>query len=209
MATSFTDLERFMTSNSLMIVLWELYSTVRGGSIGIAKMAFDNAGNLLGFENRRDSVQSYALYSIDTATGAETFLSSYEDGGVDCCFGFTYSSLDDEFIFSPRIGGGQSQLETIDPTTSARTTVGPTGLGLMNGLAGSVAGAVYGSLRTTNTGLYSVDGNTGAATLVGSTGIGINSMSFGDEVAVPEPGMIGILGLGLVGLGYARRRRKV
>ena len=138
-----------MTANSLMIVLWELYSTVRGGSIGIAKMAFDNAGNLFGFENRRDSVQSYALYSIDTATGAETFLSSYENGGVDCCFGFTYSSLDDEFIFSPRIGGGWSRLETIDPTTSARTKVGPTGLGLMNGLAGSVAGAVYGSLRTT------------------------------------------------------------
>ena len=65
-----------------MIILWELYSTVRGGSIGIAKMAFDNAGNLFGFENRRDSVQSYALYSIDTATGAETFLSSYEDGAV-------------------------------------------------------------------------------------------------------------------------------
>lgn len=198
-----------MTSNSLMIVLWKLYSTVRGGSIGIAKMSFDNAGNHFGFENRRDSVQSYVLYPIDTATGAETFLSSYEDWGVDCCFGFTYSSLDDEFIFYPRIGGRQSQLETIDPTTSARTTVGPAGLGLMNGLAGSVAGAVYGSLRTTNTGLYSVDSNTGAATLVFSKGIRINSMSFGGEVVVPEPGMIGILGLGLVGLGYARRRRKV
>lgn len=134
-------------------------------------MAFDNAGNLFGFENRRDSVQSYALYSIDTATGAETFLSSYEDGGVDCCFSFKYSSLDDEFIISPRIGGGQSQLETIDPTTSARTTVGPTGLGLMNGLAGSVAGAVYGKPENNEYRAVQRRCNTGAATLVGSTGI--------------------------------------
>ena len=29
----------------------------------------------------------------------------------------------------------------------------------------------------------------------------------GDEVALPEPGMIAIFGLGLVGLGLARRRR--
>ena len=37
----------------------------------------------------------------------------------------------------------------------------------------------------------------------------IDNLSVTDNSAVPEPGMVGLLGAGLVGLGFARRRKRV
>ena len=77
------------------------------------------------------------------------------------------------------------------------------------------ATSAFASLNTGGaaTGFYSIDLSTGAATLVGDIGgrspflIDDIAIAIADTVSVPVPGTMLLLGLGLVGLGWSRRRK--
>lgn len=95
---------------------------------------------------------------------------------------------------------------SVDPNFSELFTVGSLG-GSFAAFGGAVVdedGFLYASLSTDGltSGLYSIDTSTGAATLVGSLGEGVYSLA-----AVPEPGTIALIGIGLAGALIFRRRR--
>ncbi len=56
--------------------------------------------------------------------------------------------------------------------------------------------------------LFTINTSTGAATSIGFNGIGFDGLAFSNNI-VPEPGTLALFGLGLLGLGVMRRRRKM
>ncbi|MFD2136212.1 PEP-CTERM sorting domain-containing protein [Novosphingobium resinovorum] len=81
----------------------------------------------------------------------------------------------------------------------------------MCGGSTSTSSSTSGGTTTTSGGTTSTSG--GTTTSGGSTSGGTTSTSGGSSggssggTAVPEPGMLGMLGAGLIGLAYARRRK--
>ncbi len=92
-------------------------------------------------------------------------------------------------------GGSMSDLVTLDPNTGLATTVGPTGMGPIGGLAYDPnAGVMYGTQSGGQSAgnFVTVDLNTGAATIVGPTG-------FADVAALDFDPSSGILYGGIGG----------
>jgi hypothetical protein len=182
-----------------------------GGTQAFSEMAFDGAGNLYGY-GRRNEPNAYNFYSIDHNTGASTLLNaSALNPGNHALFGISYSIADDAMYLYQKWfdGSGGEGLSTIDLTDGTATSIvtGGPHAGNRPRIAEDDSGNLYAMDPSTITNLYTVDKTTGDTTAVGSTGVGINSMSFANSVAVPEPGAMALFGLGLVGLGFARRRR--
>ena len=177
-------------------------------------MTFDGAGNLYGYGTRSDASGAYDFFSIDVNTGVGTLLNgSALSWNSYAIFGVAYSPSDDEtFLYQSDWGAGDG-LWTIDLIDGTPTfIVDGTNNSLRPDLAADDSGNFYATDRVfgaTGTSLYTLDRTTGLTTLVGLNGAGLNSISFANSgsIPVPEPGILVVFGLGLIGLGYARRKR--
>lgn len=145
------------------------------------------------------------LYTIDPATGAATLVGRndvYADGLAIDAGGRAYA------IDAIRTGA----LYAIDLGTGAASLIGSLGLAGVTAQFGlTFAEGILYALGSSG-GLYSVDPATGAATFVADTTCG-GVPCFGWEglaarttVAVAEPGVLALLGLGFGGIAAARRR---
>jgi hypothetical protein len=149
------------------------------------------------------------LYSINTATGAGTFISATainEDNG------YNFSSGSSTLYLTQG-----SELYSVNTTTGAFTDIGPTGVTGTednSGFDGLVYqnGVLYGDFSNFDSSadtLYSINTSTGAATFI-ATVTGATGYSEG-LAPTPEPGSLGPSALSLllllVGSGAYRRAK--
>jgi hypothetical protein len=96
-----------------------------------------------------------------------------------------------------------SDLIVIDPATGALiNNIGPIRGGSASGPVLSIADI---AIQPGTGQLFGVDPSSGAETLIGSTGLNfVGALAF---QPVPEPGSIGLLALGIIGLAYIGKRK--
>jgi hypothetical protein len=192
-------------------------ATLIGGTQNFSEMTFDGAGNLFGYESRSDTGGGgYDFFSIDVNTGVGTLVNGLAlSTNNHALFGVAYSSADDETYFFQQwfsTSGGEG-LWTVDLTDGTVTSVvSVSGQFYRPDIAADDSGNLYAIDRqfgATGTSLYSLDKTTGLTSTIGLNGAGLNSITFANSATatVPEPGTLAIIGLGLAGLGYARRKR--
>jgi hypothetical protein len=101
------------------------------------------------------------------------------------------------------LGGTSDQLVSLDLTDGMGTSIGDIGFEGVLGL-NFEEGTLYGFTDFAET--ITIDTTTGAGTLVEDFN-GIFAYGAGG-VQVPEPATLGVLGVGLLGLGFATYRRR-
>jgi len=171
-------------------------ATVIGSGLGTSMISLEvsSSGQMYGV-----GYNDQILYSIDSATGAATAIGSTGIGAM----------MDLAFDASGTLWGTVSnRLSTIDLLTGASTFVAT-----ITGGASNVMSLMFDSSDTmlvseylNGARLFSVDSSTGISSLIGATGL--NIVHGGDiYIAVPEPGTLALFGIGLFGMGLARRKK--
>lgn len=152
------------------------------------------------------------LVTVNTGTGALTTVGTMTGinrpvGGMDFFNGAMYA------ITSTNQGG--SSLFTIDLGTGVATlvaalTISGVQTDAVSALTSASDGKMYafrsvGGLEN-DFNLYSVNLSTGAMTAEFDLGIAMNALT-AITVPIPAPGVLTLFGLGIIGLGYRRRKR--
>lgn len=162
-----------------------LVDNTTGGGLtsNISSFAFDVDPDLVGATSTGD----YSFAFVADGQGSDPAYPN-QVGALDVCFKAADSG-------SCSNGGGVSE--------------GTTGSGTLSLLFGSDVSAITLSDFFVRYQGITGAGDVGSATGQSTTSTGSSTSSTSSGTQVPAPGMIGLLGLALVGLGFARRRRSV
>ena len=143
---------------------------------------------------------------LGTATAVDfepqTALVTTVNGGLDSTIDATNSATFNDFQFNPfvannplwTVGGFSFNLSTVTINTQTPSTLGLNGTGVIVGNGFDPTPYIWS---------FSAD----EATVGGNTRVAFSAASVTDIAAIPEPGSLLLLGSGLIGLAWLRRKR--
>ena len=210
MGSVMTDIAFDSSGNLFGITFGSLFSintdTAASTLIGSHTISGGNKNSLVFGSDGTLYAANAGLYSLNTGTGVSTSIGS---GGDSYASSGDLAFIGDQLFLSSTGGAGGDKLVELDENTGMGTDIGDVGISFLYGLATDNNIDLYGVAGTS---VYDIDTGNGTATFLtsyGGQGLGaaFGSAFFGESGAVPEPSIIALFGLGLLGIGFARRRK--
>lgn len=175
-------------------------------------VGYGRTGTGLTGATRTDQKKRAGTNRVDTTTASGRVLLTDFDNpqrSADSAFGSSLP-LDLEYMIAPGDSGGALFIDVTVNNLMRKYLAGVTSYGTArDGIINSDYGDIGGFMRVSSLNGW-IDAVL-AGRLTSGAGAGTQSafLRMADEVAVPEPGMIGLFGLGALGVFAARRRRTI